>query len=360
MSDENNDGPLFLYSVGPLPTGINHHWKPRVRRHADGRRYIQIDLSDVGMSYRSQVQEATRAYLTAHRTTQARLDYAYCNGDGLGVVATLHFPDQRSDLDGPLKLALDALVDGLDLDDDQIRLLVVIRATDPVDPRLELRVGTLADTTRLAIHQLKQIAGCDLPIADSTKSVSPHSKLKTQSSKLHPQFAIRNSQFKITLPDPPSFNKAWQWRIERGESGRLRPVAYLSPAYTKYKAAAKVGVLHMVQSMGKEAATELAQALAAAGCKGGIGLGLVVTLHKQNGDTDNYVKPTIDALIEALNAAAATDPALVPLGKLNDRYITLLVALKGEPTSPPSAEITLAALPFAAQAGVKVLMNDEF
>ncbi len=360
MSDEITSSGLFLHSVGPMPTGINHHWKPRIRRRADGRKYIQIDLSDEGIAYRSQIQEATRTYLEAHRATQARLDYAYCNGDGLGVVAVLYFPDQRSDLDGPLKLALDALVDGLDLDDDQIGLVAAFRAVDAADPRLELWVGTLEDTARLAIHRLHAIADCRLQIADSAKQARNLGEQRfapTENANPIPaSFTIHHSPFTITLPDPPSFNKAWQWRIERGESGRVRPVAYLSAAYTRYKAAAKAQALQALQEKGKDAGS-LAKALAAA-CRGKVktGLGIAITLSRRDGDTDNYIKPTIDALVEALNAAASADPAYAPLKLLDDRYITMLVAIKSRaPTNTPTACATLAPLPIAAEAAVAAI-----
>ncbi len=359
MSDETTSGGLFLHSVGPMPTGINHHWKPRIRRRADGRKYIQIDLSDEGISYRSQIKEATRTYLEAHRPTQARLDYAYCNGDGLGVVAVLYFPDQRSDLDGPLKLALDALVDGLDLDDDQIGLVAAFRAVDAADPRLELWVGTLEDTARLAIHRLKEIADCRLQIVDydeRQKVEGRRQKANTLPDDQNPQLTIQNSKFTIVLPDPPSFNKAWQWRIERGESGRARPVAYLSAAYTRYKAAAQERALLALQEKGSGAGS-LAKSLAAA-CRGKakIGLGIAVTLSRRDGDTDNYIKPTIDAVVEALNAAASADPAYAPLKSLNDRYITMLVAIKSRaPTDTPTACATLAPLPIAAEAAIAAI-----
>jgi Holliday junction resolvase RusA-like endonuclease len=348
MSDEITSSGLFLHSVGPMPTGINHHWKPRVRRRADGRKYIQIDLSDEGIAYRSQVQEATRTYLEAHRATQARLDYAYCNGDGLGVVAVLYFPDQRSDLDGPLKLALDALVDGLDLDDDQIGLVAAFRAIDPADPRLELWVGTLEDAAQLAIHRLQEIATTPHP------NPLPQGEREQSLSALN----IQHSTFSIVLPDPPSFNKVWQWRIERGESGRARPVAYLSAAYTRYKAAAKERVLHILQEKGEDGG-KLAKSLAAA-CRGKekVGLGIALTLSGRNGDTDNYIKPTIDAIIEALNAAAPADPAFAPLKLVNDRYITMLVALKSRTSADtPTACATLAPLPIAAEAAIAAIRD---
>ncbi len=334
MSDENASNGLFLHSSGPLPTGINQHWKPRIRRRADGRKYIQIDLSAAGTSYRSQIQEATRAYLEAHRHVQARLDYAYCNGDGLGVVANLYFPDHRSDLDGPLKLALDALVEGLDLDDDQIRLLTAFRYTSS-DPRLELWVGTLTDAAQLAQRRLQAIVDAD------EQQNNPLNQTPTQNSKL-----------RITLPDPPSFNGAWQWRIERGESGRVRPVAYLSSAYTRYKQAAKEQVLQTLQQ-GDGAA--IAKSLSAAARKGQAGLGIAITLHKRGGDTDNYIKPTIDALVEALNAA---DPAFAPLKSLNDRYVTMLTAVKSAATADtPTADVTLAPLPVAAAAAIRAISD---
>ena len=361
MSDEITSSGLFLHSVGPMPTGINHHWKPRIRRRADGRKYIQIDLSDEGIAYRSQIQEATRTYLEAHRATQAQLDYAYCNGDGLGVVAVLYFPDQRSDLDGPLKLALDALVDGLDLDDDQIGLVAAFRAVDAADPRLELWVGTLEDIARLAIHRLNGIADCRLQNVDcgeEGQKVEGRRQTANRPSDDTPNSSLitHHSSLSVALPDPPSFNKAWQWRIELGESGRARPVAYLSAAYTRYKAAAKEQALQVLQEKGKDAGS-LAKALAAA-CRGKAktGLGIAVTLSRRDGDTDNYIKPTIDALVEALNAASLADPAYAPLKSLNDRYITMLVAIKSRaPTDTPTACATLAPLPVAAEAAIAAI-----
>jgi len=179
----------------------------------------------------------------------------------------------------------------------------------------------------------------------------------TDSINLSNSSLITNhSSLSVALPDPPSFNKAWQWRIERGESGRARPVAYLSAAYTRYKAVAKERVLHILQEKGKDGG-KLAKSLAAA-CRGKqrVGLGIALTLSRRQGDTDNYIKPTIDAIIEALNAAAPADPAYAPLKSLNDRYITMLVALKSRaPTDTPTACITLAPLPVAAEAAIAAI-----
>jgi|GEM_PF-1787417 len=325
--------PLFLHSSGPLPTGINHHWKPKIG-FRDGRRYIKIDLSEEGAAYRSQMEEAMQAYLTAHRPTQARLDYAYCAGEGLGVLAVLYFADNRSDLDGPLKLAIDACVAGLDLDDDQIGLVAAFKQFDAVDPRMELWVGTLEDTARLTLRYLfdahpdllGRVAADDrelLRLAAQTDAPSPSPPLQAERVGTLDGYALEIAQ-------PPSFNKAWRWRISKEEGGRAKPVAYLSKAYVAYKAQAEQ---QLAIAVGGEEGERIARLLAAT-CnprkvKQQPGLGLSLRLRLQDGDTDNYIKPTLDALVDGLVAQAGP---LAVLKKLNDRYVTLLVALKERAT----------------------------
>ncbi len=60
--------------------------------------------------------------------------------------------------------------------------------------------------------------------------------------------------------------------------------------------------------------------------------------------------------VAANSGSASALPAYAPLKSLNDRYITMLVALKSRaPTDTPTACITLAPLPVAAEAAIAAI-----
>lgn len=346
---------LFLHSTGPLPTGINRHWKPKIG-FRNGKRFIKIDLSEEGAAYRSQMEEAMQAYLAQNRPTQARLDYAYCAGEGLGVLAVLYFPDNRSDLDGPLKLAIDACVSGIDLDDDQIGLVVAFKQFDAVDPRMELWVGTLEDTARLALRHLfssypdlltRSFERDLLRVAAAVDATGPAQSFPTPDLPHTGGGAdvVLDGYF-MELPDPPSFNKAWRWRMSKEDGGRVRPLAYLSEAYTRYKQRTEQ---HLATAVVGEEGERIARVLAS-NCnprklKENPGLGLSLRLRLGDGDTDNYIKPTLDAVVDGL---VAQQGPLAVLKRLNDRYVTFLATFKERSEGDSRASLFFGTAPDAA------------
>ena len=66
----------------------------------------------------------------------------------LGVYLTFYFETpMRRDLDGGLKIALDALCRALDLDDRTVVDLHLTKQIDPLHPRLELEMESITDWT---------------------------------------------------------------------------------------------------------------------------------------------------------------------------------------------------------------------
>ncbi|HWV23571.1 MAG TPA: RusA family crossover junction endodeoxyribonuclease [Thermomicrobiales bacterium] len=66
----------------------------------------------------------------------------------LGVYMTFYFETpMRRDLDGGLKIALDTIATSLGFDDRNVVDLHLTKQIDPLDPRLEVEIETIADWT---------------------------------------------------------------------------------------------------------------------------------------------------------------------------------------------------------------------
>ncbi len=108
----------------PLPIPLNNAYPTNWRT---GRRY----LSKAGNDFKAEVSTMTRVYAY-------RADWEPGSGP-LGLRLVMWFPNKRrTDLDGRIKLAQDAIADGLGVDDSRFDELHVYRAGVSDEPRCEV------------------------------------------------------------------------------------------------------------------------------------------------------------------------------------------------------------------------------
>ena len=123
--------------VLPLPPGINNAYV------TVGRKRV---LSKTARAYKSDVRklfERMRLDSTLIGTTEAELQKSL-----LGVYFTFHFTTPyRRDLDGGLKIALDAICEPLLIDDRMVVSIQLEKRMDPLHPRLEVELETIDNWT---------------------------------------------------------------------------------------------------------------------------------------------------------------------------------------------------------------------
>ncbi len=127
--------PVSLALTLPLPPGVNNQYV------TVGRRRV---LSKPAQTFK---RDATKAIERARRdgvvtpAAEAALRDAL-----LGVYLTFYFETpMRRDLDGGLKIALDALCGALDLDDRAVVDLHLTKRIDPLRPRVEIELEAISD-----------------------------------------------------------------------------------------------------------------------------------------------------------------------------------------------------------------------
>ena len=119
----------------PLPPGVNNQYATVGRRRVLSRP-AQAFNRDV-----AKVVERARREGTVTPSIEADL-----RGALLGVYLTFYFETpMRRDLDGGLKISLDALCRALALDDRAVVDLHLTKRIDPLHPRLELELEAIAD-----------------------------------------------------------------------------------------------------------------------------------------------------------------------------------------------------------------------
>ncbi len=127
--------PIFLCFELPLPPSVNHQYV------TIGRRRV---LSKPALTFKRDVAkllDRLRADGTLTVSHEGQLRSAL-----LGVYLTFYFETpRRRDLDGGLKIALDALATALDFDDRDIVDLHLTKQIDPLRPRLEVQLETITD-----------------------------------------------------------------------------------------------------------------------------------------------------------------------------------------------------------------------
>jgi crossover junction endodeoxyribonuclease RusA len=119
----------------PLPPGVNNSYV------TVGRRRV---LSKEAKSFKSDV----RKQIARLRTSGGLLveDEIGLRGSLLGVYLTFHFETPfRRDLDGGLKIALDALSEAIGFDDRMVVDLQLTKRVDTLHPRLEVEIETISD-----------------------------------------------------------------------------------------------------------------------------------------------------------------------------------------------------------------------
>ena len=126
-----------LALVLPLPPGVNNQYV------TVGNRRV---LSKPARAFRKDVEVEIERLRTKGRlapATEKSLQKAL-----LGVYLTFYFTSpMRRDLDGGLKISLDALGDCLGFDDRRIVDLHLTKQIDPLHPRLEVEIETISDWT---------------------------------------------------------------------------------------------------------------------------------------------------------------------------------------------------------------------
>ncbi len=127
--------PVSLALTLPLPPGVNNQYV------TVGRRRV---LSKPAQVFK---RDATKAIERARRdgvvtpAAEAALRDAL-----LGVYLTFYFETpMRRDLDGGLKIALDALCGALGLDDRAVVDLHLTKRIDPLHPRVEIEMEAISD-----------------------------------------------------------------------------------------------------------------------------------------------------------------------------------------------------------------------
>jgi crossover junction endodeoxyribonuclease RusA len=126
-----------LSLVLPLPPGVNNQYV------TVGNRRV---LSKTARAFRKDVE-----VLIDRLRTRGKIDPARekaLQKSLLGVYLTFYFTSpMRRDLDGGLKISLDALGDNLGFDDRRIVDLHLTKQIDPLHPRLEVEIETISEWT---------------------------------------------------------------------------------------------------------------------------------------------------------------------------------------------------------------------
>jgi crossover junction endodeoxyribonuclease RusA len=127
--------PVSLSLTLPLPPGVNNQYV------TVGKRRV---LSKPAQAFKRDVTK-----LLAGMRERGQLDPAIEQAFGtslIGAYFTFYFETpMRRDLDGGLKIALDALAKGLGFDDRSVVDMHLTKQIDPLHPRLEVELETILD-----------------------------------------------------------------------------------------------------------------------------------------------------------------------------------------------------------------------
>jgi crossover junction endodeoxyribonuclease RusA len=127
--------PVLISLSLPLPPGVNNQYVTAGKRRV---------LSKAARSFK---QDVTK-YLNARRekgdlTLAVEREF---ERSLIGIYLTFYFETpMRRDLDGGLKIALDALAAGLGFDDRAVVDLHLVKQIDPLHPRLEVEIETIVE-----------------------------------------------------------------------------------------------------------------------------------------------------------------------------------------------------------------------
>jgi len=127
--------PVTLALTLPLPPGVNNQYV------TVGRRRV---LSKPALGFKRDVDRIIERMLQSGAISDAQR--RILAKSLLGVYLTFYFETpMRRDLDGGLKIALDAVCRALDLDDRTVVDLHLTKRIDPLHPRLELELEEIRD-----------------------------------------------------------------------------------------------------------------------------------------------------------------------------------------------------------------------
>lgn len=128
---------IFSAEISLPPVGINHSYQP-IRRGAG----LSLVLTEAAIQFKADAAllltrgEHDFAMINAIRNAKIKVP--------LAVELTFYFPTMwKRDLDGGIKIALDAVFHHLDLNDNQVVRLIANKEVDEKNPRLEIVVRCL-------------------------------------------------------------------------------------------------------------------------------------------------------------------------------------------------------------------------
>jgi crossover junction endodeoxyribonuclease RusA len=126
--------PETVFLTLPVPPSINHQYAT-----VNGRRL----LSSTGRAYKAQVGQLVWLTLTTHANRAVML--SRLQTESLALSIRFYFTSAlRRDVDGGLKIAQDALCEGLGINDNRIVETHLYKHVDKTNPRIEVCLSTTA------------------------------------------------------------------------------------------------------------------------------------------------------------------------------------------------------------------------
>ncbi len=120
----------------PVPPSVNHQYAT-----VNGRRL----LSSAGRAYKAHVGELV--WLTMTQSAHGSSLLLRLKTDLLALSIRFYFTSAlRRDVDGGLKIAQDALCEGLGINDNRIVETHLYKNVDKANPRIEVLLSTISDT----------------------------------------------------------------------------------------------------------------------------------------------------------------------------------------------------------------------
>jgi len=127
--------PVTITMSLPLPPGVNNQYV------TVGKRRV---LSKPARAFKNEVKALLLRHREKNRITAVQ-ERAIASSY-IGVYLTFYFETpMKRDLDGGLKIALDAIAAGLGFDDRKVVDIHLTKRIDPLRPRLEVELETITD-----------------------------------------------------------------------------------------------------------------------------------------------------------------------------------------------------------------------
>lgn len=127
--------PVTLSISLPLPPGVNNQYAT-----VNGRRILSIEARRFKSEVAGRLQSLRfSGYLTDPLLTSLRSGY-------LSLFIDFYFPTpMKRDLDGGLKITQDALCENLDINDNRVVDIHLVKRIDPRNPRIEVQIDTIPE-----------------------------------------------------------------------------------------------------------------------------------------------------------------------------------------------------------------------